>query len=127
MNSSVRAAEVYQDDLPCIDSLQSELALWRDKISREIPKDPEYGFQMKEVFQLTDDYPNVHAIVKLLMTMPATSCIAERAFSTLKRVETAQRSTMGEERLEALILTSMYGQERLSVDKVLDDFELNEG
>ena len=29
---------------------------------------------------------------------------------------------MGEERLEALILTSMYGQERLSVDKVLDDF-----
>ena len=121
-NSIVKAAEVYQDDLPCIDSLQSELALWRDKISREIPKDPEYGFQMKEVFQLTDDYPNVHAIVKLLMTMPATSCTAERAFSTLKRVKTAQRSTMGEERLEALILTSMYGQERLSVDKVLDDF-----
>ena len=77
---------------------------------------------MKEVFQLTDDYPNVHAIVKLLMAMPAKSCTAEPAFSTLKRVKTAQRSTMGEERLEALILTSMYGQERLSVDKVLDDF-----
>ena len=77
---------------------------------------------MKEVFQLTDDYPNVHVIVKLLMTMPATSCTAERAFSTLKRVKTAQRSTMGEERLESLILISMYGQERLSVDKVLDDF-----
>ena len=45
--SIVQAVEVYQGDLPCIDSLQSVLPLWCEKISREIPKDPVHGFQMK--------------------------------------------------------------------------------
>lgn len=108
--------------MPCIDSLRSELYLWRRKMSKEKPKDPVHGFQMKEVFKMTNDFPNICAIVSFLMTIPATSCTAERAFSTLKRVKTVQRSTMGEERLEALMLISMFGHERLSVDKLVDDF-----
>ena len=64
----------------------------------------------------------MHAIVRLLMTIPATSCTAERAFSTLKRVKTAHRSTMGEERLEALMLMSIFSRERLSIDEVVDKF-----
>ena len=89
---------------------------------REEPGDPEHGWQMKEVYLLTSDLPNVRAMVRLLMTIPATSCTAERAFSTLKRIKSDRRSTMGEERLEALMLISMFGQERLSVDKALDKF-----
>ena len=33
-----------------------------------------------------------------------------------------RRSTMGEERLEALMLISMHGQGRLNVDKAVDKF-----
>ena len=77
---------------------------------------------MKEVFNMTEDFPNVRAIVRLLMSIPATSCTAERTFSTLKRIKTAQRSTMKEDRLEALVLTSMYGKERLSDENIVDNF-----
>ena len=121
-DSIIQAAEVYEEDLPCIDSLRSELHLWRRKMSKEKPKDPDHGYQMKEVFKMTNDFPNIRAIVTLLMTIPATSCTAERAFSTLKRVKTPLRSRMGEERLEALMLISMFGHERLSVDRLLDAF-----
>ena len=121
-DSIIKAAEMYEDDLPCIDSLRGELSLWHQKMSNEKPKDPDYGFCMKEVFELSTDFPNVHAIVRLLMTIPATSCTAERAFSTLKRVKTAHRSTMGDERLEALMLMSIFSRERLSVDEVVNKF-----
>ena len=60
--------------------------------------------------------------VHLLMTLPTMSCAAERAFSTLKRVKSDRRSTMGEERLESLMLISMHGQGRLNVDKAVDKF-----
>ena len=121
-DSIVKAAELYEDDLPSLDSLRGELCLWRRKLSKEKPKDPDHGFQMKEVFNMTEDFPNVRAIVRLLMSIPATSCTAERTFSTLKRIKTAQRSTMKEGRLEALVLTSMYGQERLSDENIVDNF-----
>ena len=118
----IEAAKVYEEDLHSIDSLRSELKLWRRKISKEEPEDPNYGFHMKELFKLTSDFPNVQDILRLLMTLPATSCAAERAFSTLKRVKSDRRSTMGEERLEALMLISMHGQGRLNVDKAVDKF-----
>ena len=102
--------------------LQGELPLWHRKISNEKPKDPVHGFQMKEVFKMAGDFPNVQAIVRLLMTIPATSCTAERAFSTLKRVKTVHRTTMKEDRLEALMLISMFGRKRLSVDEIVDRF-----
>ena len=122
LDSIAQAAEIYEKDFPFFFGFRSELNLWHQKMLREEPKDPEHGWQMKEVYLLTSDLPNVRAMVRLLMTIPATSCTAERAFSTLKRIKSDRRSTMGEERLEALMLISMFGQERLSVDKALDKF-----
>ena len=121
-DSITNAAKAYEEDLPYIDSLQSELHLWHRMMFKEKPKDPDHGFQMKEVFELTSDFPNIRAIVRLLMTIPATSCTAERAFSTVKRVKTKQRSRMGEERLESLVLMSIFGHERLSVEQMVDKF-----
>ena len=75
-----------------------------------------------ELFVLSADLPNVRAILKILMTLPATRCTAECAFSALKRVKTVLRSTMSEERLEALLFMSIYGSGRISLDKAVDNF-----
>ena len=59
-------------------------------------------------------HPNIHALLKLLCTLPLTSRAVERTFSALKRVKTAGRSTMGEERLEGLLLMEIHT--RIPVD-----------
>ena len=45
-------------------------------------------------------------LLKVLNTIPMTSCEAERCFSTLKRIKTCLRNTMAEERLNALAMLS---------------------
>jgi hypothetical protein len=45
-------------------------------------------------------YPNIYAIVTVLITMPVSSASSERSFSAMRRVKnTCLRATMGDERL----------------------------
>ena len=64
--------------------------------------------------------------LKVLNTIPMTSCEAERCFSTLKRIKTFLRNTMAEERLNALTMLPIEKNlVRDSVDfnrKVIDSF-----
>ena len=43
--------------------------------------------------------PEVHALLKLYMTIPVTTSTAERTFSTMRRIKTYLRSTMTQQRL----------------------------
>ena len=43
--------------------------------------------------------PELHALLKLYVTIPVTTSIAERTFSTMRRIKTYLRSTMTQERL----------------------------
>ncbi|KAK4886524.1 hypothetical protein RN001_002795 [Aquatica leii] len=46
-------------------------------------------------------------LLKILITIPMTSTEAERCFSTLKRIKTFLRNSMGQERLAALAMLSI--------------------
>lgn len=68
-------------------------------------------------------------LIKILLTIPMTTAEPERCFSTLKRVKTFLRSTMMQERLNALAMISI---EKLSInnmpglnEKVIDLFAQN--
>ena len=50
------------------------------------------------------DYPNIHTLLKIVCTLPVTSCECERSASTLKRLYTYLRSSMGQRRLTNLAL-----------------------
>ena len=71
--------------------------------------------------------PNLFKVVKLLATMPISSCEAERSFSTLRRVKNHMRTTMGQDRLSALNVIAMH-RERLNhvlleqMDQLIDTF-----
>ena len=49
-------------------------------------------------------YPNLHVLLRIALTLPITSCESERSFSQLKLIKTAQRATMSEKRLSWLDL-----------------------
>ena len=53
-------------------------------------------------------FPELLKVLKILATMPVTSCEAERSFSTLKRLKTYLRSTMGEDRLNSLAVLNIH-------------------
>ena len=60
------------------------------------------------------------------MTSPVSSAQAERTFSTIKRVKNYLRSTMGDERLRDLCLTSVkkglsYGVMQ-NLENIADDY-----
>ena len=41
-------------------------------------------------------FPNLHAILSSILTLPVGSVCCERSFSSLRRLKTCKRSTMGQ-------------------------------
>ena len=52
----------------------------------------------------------------ILLTLPVTTASVERGFSKLSLVKTKLRSTMGQDRLEALLLASVEKDILLQLD-----------
>ncbi|KAL4135686.1 hypothetical protein QTP88_007282 [Uroleucon formosanum] len=53
-------------------------------------------------------FPSITIALGIFLSLPATSCAAERSFSTLRRVKTWLRSTTGEDRLNGLCMLSVH-------------------
>lgn len=68
--------------------------------------------------------PEVAKLVKIALTIPVTSCTSERSFSCLRRIKTYLRSTMGQARLNHLVL--LHGHKDLTrnidINRIADDF-----
>ena len=62
--------------------------------------------------------PDFSKALRILSVIPATSCSAERSFSSLRRLKTYLRNTMGQERLSSLALLHI---ERDYVNQVMSD------
>lgn len=75
---------------------------------------------------LTDIFPETIKILKIILTTPMTTAESERCFSTLKRVKTFLRNTMGNDRLNALAMMSINKNLVQDIDsfddKVLEKF-----
>ncbi len=55
-------------------------------------------------------------LVKLVLMMPATNATSERSFSYLRRIKTYLRSTMGQQRLNHLIVLTTHKEKTDSLD-----------
>ena len=76
--------------------------------------------------------PLFYKVASILATIPATSCSAERSFSTLRRMKTYLRSTMGQDRLHDLAIINVeraYTNEVINnyMDKIIDTFGERKG
>ena len=113
-------ASFYDADLPQPSGLRSELLMWR-QMCAELP-DKEKSRSLPEAYRMADTFPNIQAMIKVPLTVPATSCSAERTFSALKRTETDHRTTMGQRRLESLVLMSTHKRIVLNPPRIVDMF-----
>lgn len=92
-------SEFYELDL----SAEIELwyNTWKDKqLSEEAMK----NLEMCDVItEASTFFPAVSHTLEILLALPCTTCTVERLFSTLRRVKTWLRSTMGENRLNGKV------------------------
>jgi hypothetical protein len=68
--------------------------------------------------------PEIAKLVCLALTIPVTTCTAERSFSTLRRLKTYLRSTMSQYRLNHVTLLHVHKSlcEELDTDAIADAF-----
>ena len=115
----------YKDDLPSSkDVLQVELFMWEsfwcNKDDGELPNT--IAATLKASVSKKESFPNIFAALKILGTIPVTSCECERCVSVLRRLKTYLRSTMLQERLNGLAMMSIHRNRKIDVDQVINLF-----
>ena len=96
-------ATLYQCDLPSCDNMDMELVCWPTNWEDHVGNLPSRPRDM--LVQCDYSYfPNIHTLLRIVCTLPVTSCTCERSISGLKRLKTYLWSTMGQERLNRLVM-----------------------
>ena len=106
----------YLENFPNFTGLPAELDLWyKDDIKDEIKykNDLPDSVTLKRVNALV--FPNIYLALKLLGTLPITTCKCERSFSSLRSIKAWDRSTMTNERLNGLALLFIHREIDLTV------------
>ena len=66
-----------------------------------------------------DIYPNVYILLTILGTLPVSTATRERRFSTMRRLKTYLRSSVGNERMTGLALLSIHKDRQIDKEKKL--------
>ena len=120
-------AKKYQEDLPSHDSIEGELPCWWMKWQQELNEHGQASLPTTPTQALrhaSSMFPNIQVLLRILCTLPVTSCSAERSFSAVKRSKTALRSSMGTDRLTGLTLLHVHRLSDIPVDvgEVINEF-----
>ena len=67
-------------------------------------------------------FPNIHTILRILLTFPVTTCTCGRSISVLNRVKSFNRTSQTDERLNALCILAAYRDTKIDWDKVVNTF-----
>jgi hypothetical protein len=109
-----------------VHEIDAELERWRYKFSetRAIPQGQAGQLTLEfRVHIARDLYPNMHNIFLVLLTMPVSTASAERSFSSIKRLKSYLRSTVGADRLNGLALLHIHHDKSVDVEAVLQKFD----
>ncbi|CAH0558722.1 unnamed protein product [Brassicogethes aeneus] len=106
-----------------IENLESELNIWKEYVSQsQIDK----SITIEDLIGHCTFFPAIKDSCMLLLTLPCTTCTIERSFSTLRRIKTWIRSTMGQDRLVGLALLSIHRKRVENIsnfnNEILDQF-----
>ena len=64
----------------------------------------------------------VYVSLTILGTLPVSSATSERSFSTMRRLKTYLRSSIGNERMTGLALLSTHKDRQIDREKIMNDF-----
>ena len=106
--------------LPSTATADTELECWKHSIQEGAVK----ATTLQEtVYSANPMFPNIHTILKVLLTMPVSTASAERSFSGLRRLKTYMRSTMTDECLAGLALLHIHHDTPVDIPAIIKDFD----
>ena len=78
-------------------------------------------------YHLVNAYPLLYKMYAIALAIPVGYCTAERKFFVLKRVKSRLRSTMKQDRLEALLMMAVEKRITAAVDKnkIIDTYGIS--
>ncbi|XP_046853058.1 52 kDa repressor of the inhibitor of the protein kinase-like [Xenia sp. Carnegie-2017] len=111
-------SSLFLDDLPNPKALDGELDLWRKywESSSTTCLPENVSSTLKSVS--FPGFENIKVLLKILGTIPVTSCECERSFSALRRLKNCTRSTMAADRLNGLALLYIHQDINLDIEKL---------
>ncbi|KAG5878617.1 hypothetical protein JTB14_000641 [Gonioctena quinquepunctata] len=69
-------------------------------------------------------FPNIFKLLHILSSLPVTTSIAERSFSTLRRVKAYLRNSCDQDRLTGLALMSVHREINIATEDVISEFAI---
>nr|XP_047139004.1 52 kDa repressor of the inhibitor of the protein kinase-like [Hydra vulgaris] len=115
--------DFYIDDFPNISALNGELVLWEkywESFSGTIPDN--ISLTLKSIS--FPGFENIKIALRILGTLPVTSCECERSFSVMRRLKDYMRTTMSEDRLNGLALMYIHQEIVPCIDNVINRFSI---
>ena len=116
-------SDFYVDDLPNPLSLDAELLLWQTFWEQRVGPYPSNIATTLQAITF-DGFENIKVILRILGTLPITSCECEHSISALRILKDYKRSTMVEECLNGLALMKMHQEIVPDVEDIIDKFSI---
>ncbi len=120
--------EFYRSDLPSnnIDVVKAEFGLWQHKWKKTPANErPSHILTtLNGLLPIKSFFPNLNCLFEIFAILPVTVATAERSFSTMKRIKTTLRNSIGDKRLSNLALIHVHRDiaNNLNVEHVIDMF-----
>ena len=67
-------------------------------------------------------FPNIHTILRIMLTLPVITCTCERSMSVLNRVKSFNQTTQLDDRLTGLCIICAYRDVEINWDKVMNTY-----
>ena len=114
--------EQYIEDMPNIQSISHEVDNWESfwllHPREQLPSS--LADTIKRTNPIT--FPNLSVVLRILATLPITSCTCERSASSIRILKTYLRSTMTQERLNGLATLFTHKDIEVSINHVINLF-----
>ena len=123
-NLITAAEEEYECFLPeGAECFEAELMRWKAYWARQ-PSDrcPGNVLDALKTARQLGTYPITETLLQIFATLPVTTATGERSFSALKLIKTYLRTSMQEDRLNALALLYIKKDIKLDYCQVIDQF-----
>ena len=118
--------EFYSSDLDGSGQVEGEFDIWKRKWAKVAPSErPRTAIEtLSAVPELNSLFPNIAILITIFGIRPVTTSTVERTFSTLRRLKSYMRSTMGETRLTGLTLISIHINRKIDIDRIINNLAL---
>ena len=117
-----RLLEIYQEDIGPRAAVVPEVQIWVNKWKKEdVSTAPSSAIEALCACH-ADIYPIVYILLTILGTLPVSTAASERNFSTMRRLKTYLRSSIGNKRMTGLALLSIHKDRQIDKEKIMNDF-----